>query len=111
MNDMTYLRRLAGITEVTDRQMEAGKLEMQLDAVKDAHAACVRACDSVKAFYEALEAIDAAFADTEPPKSAEPMLEAVNLLMTDLQPYAKGNAHKAWEKAKAGLEKALRDYQ
>ena len=111
MSITNEIRRLAGLTEVTDREMEAGKLEMQLDAVMDAHAACVQACDRIKAFYEALEGIDAAFADAEPPKEAEPLLEAVNVLMMNLQPYAKGTAHKDWEKLKAKLQKAVRDYQ
>lgn len=111
MNDLQYLRRLSGISEVTDREMSAGKVQMQLDAVTDAHAACVQACDRVKAFYEALKGIEDSFGDADPPKELEGFVESVSQLLTDLQPFAKGTAHKQLEKAKEKLEKELRDYQ
>lgn len=111
MLDMNYLRRLAGITEVTDREMAAGRTQMQLDAVMDAHAACVQACDRIKPFYDALKAIEDSFGDADPPKEVAALVENVSQLLSDLQPFAKGTAHKQFEKAKAKLQKELRDYQ
>lgn len=111
MNDLKYLRRLAGINEVSDREMNAGRVQMQLDAVMDAHAACVQACDRIKPFYDALKAIEDSFGDADPPKDVVALVESVSQLLSDLQPFVKGEAHKQFEKAKARLQKEMRDYQ